>query len=46
MYRREKIIDGVLCVKSSPRGKWRPMTAEQLTNRITRLENKIKNQEQ
>ena len=35
MYHEEKVINGVLCWRSSPNGTWTQYTPEQLTKRIT-----------
>jgi hypothetical protein len=34
MYYEEKIVDGVLCYRWSPKGKWIEFTAKQLTERL------------
>ena len=34
MYKQEAVINGVLCAKYSPDGKWEPYTPEELTSRI------------
>ncbi len=34
MYKREEIINGILCHKSSPDGDWEPYTIEQLSNLV------------
>ena len=41
MYYAEKIIDGVLCCKHTPRGEWKPLNAKQLTSKIERLQKEI-----
>ena len=38
MYRAYKVIAGVMHIQSMPRGPWRKMTAEELTQRILELE--------
>jgi len=35
MYHEEKIIDGILCWRSTPQGDWIAYTAEQLTEKLT-----------
>lgn len=47
MYHAEKIIDGVLCYKTLPDAKFKPFTAEQLTERLMVAEkviNKYRNE--
>jgi len=41
MYYVERVINGVLCCKSTPKGKWRELSKETLTNRILKLEKKL-----
>ena len=41
MYYREEIIDGALCYKISPDGKWTPLSVKELTNRIVELQAQI-----
>ena len=31
MYYKEEVVNGVLCWKDTPDGKWNPFTPEQLT---------------
>lgn len=38
MFYEEKIINGVLCWRSTPDGKFTPFTMEQLSNRVKDLE--------
>ncbi len=40
MYREEKIIKCVLHFKTTPNGKWKPMSAKGLTQRIEELKQK------
>lgn len=42
MYYTEKIIDGVLCCKTSPQGQYRPLSARMLTRRIEQLTEELK----
>lgn len=42
MYYAEKIIDGVLHFKTTPNGKWKEFSKQSLTDRITILEGKLK----
>lgn len=37
MYYEEKIIDGVLCYRYSPKAEWTPMGPQSLTKRICEL---------
>lgn len=37
MYYEEQVIDGVLCSRGLPDGKWEPLTAKQLTDRLLRI---------
>ena len=41
MYYAEKIIDGVLCYKHSPRGNWIQMSQAQLTRKVERLQAEV-----
>lgn len=41
MYYVEEIVNGELCFKTSPNGKWQPLTNEQLTNRLLEARNQI-----
>jgi len=34
MYYREEVINGVLCAQLSPKGEFRPLSAEALTRRL------------
>jgi hypothetical protein len=34
MYYEEKIIDGVLCWRSHPKGEWMPFSLEALTKKL------------
>ena len=38
MYYEEKIIDGVLCYRYTPKGEFRPMSAERIVKRIKDFE--------
>jgi len=38
MYYKEDYVNGVLCCKYSPNGKWIKLTKRQLTLRIIKLE--------
>lgn len=42
MYYVEKIIDGVLCCKSTPNGEWEPVSIKTATKKIIALEERIK----
>ena len=44
MYHEEKIIDGVLCFRSTPKGLFQPYTAKLLTEKIVKLKEKINQQ--
>lgn len=44
MYYKEKIINGVLHYQHSPNGSWYPFSAVQLSERATRLKNKVESQ--
>lgn len=35
MYHEQKIIDGKLCWRGTPKGEWIEYTAEQLTTKLT-----------
>ncbi len=37
MYYDEQVINGVLCHRGAPNGKWIPFTVEQLTARLQEL---------
>jgi hypothetical protein len=37
MYYDEQVINGVLCHRGTPNGKWIPFTVEQLTARLQEL---------
>jgi len=37
MYYDEQVINGVLCHRGTPNGKWTPFTVEQLTARLQEL---------
>ena len=41
MFYQEKIINGILHFRNSPKGKWIEMTKEQLTKIITRQNKRI-----
>lgn len=41
MYYSEKIIDGILHSKSHPNGAYKPLTPEQLTAKIVKLEKEL-----
>lgn len=41
MYYAEKIINGILCCKHTPKGEWIPLTPEQLTKKIQELQSEI-----
>ncbi len=45
MYYEEKIINGVLCHRSSPKGTFKPFTDEQLTEKIVKLEQEVRSLE-
>jgi ribosomal protein L29 len=38
---KEEIINGVLCCKTTPNSEWRPLTPEQLTNKIVKLQKEL-----
>ena len=38
MYYEEKVIDGVLHYKTTPSGKWKPLSLEALTKRVINAE--------
>ena len=42
MYYEEKIINGVLCYRTTPDDFFRPLSRERMTERIIDLENKLK----
>ncbi len=41
MYYSEKIIDGVLHSKTHPKGAYKPLTPEELTNKIVELKKQL-----
>lgn len=41
MYHEEKIIDGVLCWRGTPRGEFIQYTAEELTQKIVALREQL-----
>lgn len=41
MYHEEKIINGVLCWRGTPAGKFVPYTKKQLTNKIEKLNSEL-----
>lgn len=41
MYHKEQIINGILCYKTSPEGKWIEMSTKELTDRITAQKKEI-----
>lgn len=43
MYYVEKVINSVLHYKTSPNGKWKPISAEELTKRIVVAEKTLAN---
>ena len=42
MYFEEKIIDGVLCFRTTPKAQFQPYTAEMLTKKIVKLTSELK----
>lgn len=42
MYYEERVINGVVCCKTSPNGEWRQLTPRQLTDKIVMLENGLR----
>ena len=42
MYYREKIIDGILYCKNTPNGVWVKVSDKAMTERVIRLEKKLK----
>lgn len=42
MYYAEKIINGILHCKTTPKGEWRELSKESLTDRIVRMEQQLK----
>jgi hypothetical protein len=43
MYYVEKVINGVLHYKTTPNGKWKPVSTEVLTKRVIEAENTVSN---
>lgn len=43
MYYAEKVIKGVLHCKTTPNGKWNPVSVEELTRRLVAAENTLAN---
>lgn len=41
MYYAEKVIDGVLHCKTTPNGKWKPLSLESLTRRVIMAEKSL-----
>ena len=41
MYREEEVINGVLCVRHTPSGEWKPLSPEELTERIQWLKESV-----
>lgn len=41
MYYDERVIDGILCCRFSPRGEWRPVTHQEMTRRLLDAEAKV-----
>lgn len=38
MYYKEEIVNGILCWRGTPKGKWKEFSKEELTARIDKLE--------
>lgn len=36
MYHEEKVINGILCYRTTPTGEWKEFTKQELTERITK----------
>lgn len=43
MYYEEKIIDGVLCFRTTPKGEFKPMSSNKLTDRLIQANNNLRN---
>ena len=43
MYHVEKIINGVLCFKSTPNGEWIPFSVQEITRRLKQTKTSLKN---
>ena len=43
MYYVEKVINGVLHYKTTPNGKWKPISVEELTKRVVEAERTLSN---
>lgn len=41
MYKEEKVINGVLCVRYRPDAEFTPYTVEQLTSKVVEYESRI-----
>ena len=41
MFYREEVINGVLCYKVKPTGRWIEFTSEELTSKLEVLEEKL-----
>ena len=37
MYYEERIVNGILCCRRTPKGDFKPLSAKELTNRILEL---------
>ena len=42
MFYIEGVVNGILCYKTRPSGKWTEFTSEELTTRVTDLEDKVR----
>ena len=38
MYYQEKIVNGILCYKDTPKGKWMPLSIQELSKRVVSAE--------
>lgn len=43
MYYTEKVINGILHYKTTPTGKWKPVSIEELTRRVVSAEKTLSN---
>lgn len=42
MYYQEKIVNGILCCKHTPKGKWIPLSIEELSKRAVSAESTLR----
>lgn len=45
MYYDETVINGVLHIRTTPEGEWRPMTLRSLTSRLVKAEGELRDRD-